>query len=158
MISSRMQKRLVKMAEKVVKARCYKYERSGIASCWIKLTESWGTKFTSNGFKYMREVFQNQRRGWRFKLAPFCFGFFRVIVDEVDFYGYITQVALIASSLHDGKGWKAFVNKMRPITSKAKRLIESRLNISPNDITSNTDNYGWIGKQFVITDWGFDAG
>jgi len=160
MISSRMQKRLVKIAERLICKNCGDYQSRGVACKWLKIAESWGAKFTENGFEYMRTVFQNQRRGWRLGLGPFCFGLFKVRLDEDNiFYGYITQIVHIASSVYK----KLFDCYREPSymynrLERLKQFVHHKLGVYPNDL--HLDNYGFerekIGK-ILITDWGFDG-
>lgn len=159
MISSRMQKRLVKLAEKLVN-KCTKGTAKGVACRWLNITESWGAKFTAIGFDYMRQVFQNQRRGWRLGLGPFCFGMFKITDNEGDvFYGYITQIAILGSKYLSSKYGNGWYLKTELIfgkrIKKLKKIISDKLQIKANDL--HEDNWGFINGKIVVTDWGFDG-
>lgn len=163
MISSRQQKRLVEIAKREICKKGGCGTHAGISSNWLKIAESWGTKFTYEGFRYMRRVFQNQRRGWRLRIGPYCFGFFMVTINEMDCYGYITQIAKLASDFvrESNKNWSdasdEIEKRLTPPMNKVRRLIENKMGIRPNDIKHNIDNYGILGHNVVVTDWGFDG-
>lgn len=160
MISSRMQKRLSKLAETTIVKNKANYDNCGVACKWIKIAESWGIKFSDIGFEYIRNIFKNQRRGWRLGIGPFCFGIFSVTIEGFTYYGYITEIALIASKYlmrKFGDGWwqEKYTKTYKPKLNRLKRIIKDKLKVRANDL--HEDNWGFINKNLVITDWGFDA-
>ncbi len=159
MISSSSQNRIVKLAKKLIITKSGNYERRGICCRWLKVAESWGVKFSDDGYEYMRKVYTRQKRGFRLGLGPYCFGFLKVEVDGCTLYGYITQIAELAwNYFHDTKdfSFEKIEKITKPIVKHLKRLVSDKLYVRANDL--HTDNFGYINKRAVITDWGFDGG
>jgi len=158
MISSRMQERLVKMAKKLVERKHRQYEHCGVACKWLKMTESWGIKFTDRMY-YLGEVFKNQFHGWQIGLAPYCFGLFEIKIDGYTITGYITEIALLAREYLrtkiGGDWWDHTERLFGRSIKKMKKIITDHMGIRPNDL--HEDNWGFVNGKIVVTDWGFDG-
>lgn len=157
MLSSNSQKRLVKLAAKKIEKQV-RGESCGVACRWIKITESFGVKFTLHGFDYLRKIYQNQKRGYKIGLSPYCFGLLKVEIPYCEtIYGYITEVAVLAYEYFTKR--KVSYSERRQtcdkIVAKISKIVTEKMRLTPNDL--HDANFGFIGKKVVITDWGFDG-
>ena len=143
-LSAKNRKRLVCLAKKAVENKGrYNLER-GIATNFIKFTESWGVKFSK--VSYMPTIFKNQRRAWRHCLGPYCFGLFQV----GEFICYITKVETILANM----GMKLLQARdyFRKESRRCSDLLDKKIGFSFHD--NHWRNCAMVNGVVICIDFG----
>ena len=174
MISRCARRRLVRLAKAMILKRNGRHEESGISSCFFKISECWGVKYTRKGSEYMAETFRRHRIMWRHAVAPFCFGFFSCRLapkfgceDGRELHVYIVQLVDVCSDIarrdRESKIAKMFEDDiymencecLKKIFQKIYKKIKDHANKIWTD--NHWHNFGLLNGKWVVIDWGHES-
>lgn len=152
MLAISAQRRLSALARKAVLAYFNEGKgqtQSGCSNSFLKISESYGVKFSKYQNCEIQKQFRNQSKAYEYGLGPFCFDLFEVVDNRgITHRCFITQAVETIPGISEFFGGN---DKLSRIAAHLKKVISRKIGFSFDD--DHTGNVGFIGQKLVCIDF-----